>query len=209
MQTNHVIGEGACVYSVAATSGFSAETLWNHPSNAALKSKRINPLVLLAGDILHLPEKQLKTSAKSSGSRHKFRKGGTIVKLRLRLLFDEKPRADLPYRIETGFISLTGTTDSKGFIEHSIPANLTDAKLFIGQGSEEYSLKIGYLDPVHETSGVKCRLINLGYHSDRTANCELEDIKSALLAFQEDQGLPMTGLVDEVTKARLAELHGS
>ena len=57
---------------------------------------------------------------------------------------------------------------------------------------------------------MQARLKNLGYYGGRTDSDELDEAtRAALVAFQTDHELPVTGLIDDETKAALKKRHGS
>ena len=62
--------EGECVGSIAFEHGFFPDTLWDHPNNAELKGKRGDPNVLLAGDVVHVPDLRPKEVAVAAGQSH-------------------------------------------------------------------------------------------------------------------------------------------
>jgi hypothetical protein len=72
----------------------------------------------------------------------------------------------------------------------------------VGDGAtkDTFELKFGSLDPVETDTGVSGRLVNLGYGSD--------DPKEAIKAFQQKQGLPVTGEVDDATRSALKDQFG-
>jgi len=57
MEEDYEVQAGDCISSIAYERGFSLETIWNHPANAALKQRRRNPYVLRPGDVLKIPDK--------------------------------------------------------------------------------------------------------------------------------------------------------
>jgi LysM domain len=58
MPSNYKVRQGDHLSDIATALGFSSyETIWNHPKNAKLKQKRVNPNVLFPGDTLFIPDK--------------------------------------------------------------------------------------------------------------------------------------------------------
>jgi hypothetical protein len=197
--------EGDCILSIARDYGLLWETIWNHPQNATLKALREDPNVLLPGDIVHVRDKQIKLEPRATEVRHKFVRKGVPAKLRLQLLDrNQQPRANLTYTLVIDGESRSGTTDGDRRIEEPIKPNAQKAELTIqdGENTETYTLNLGGVDPVSETSGVQQRLRNLGY------NAAGDDWSQAIRAFQRKFGLTQTGQVDDLTRSKLKNLHG-
>jgi hypothetical protein len=66
--------------------------------------------------------------------------------------------------------------------------------------------RIGHLDPVHEVSGVRGRLHNLGYEAG-AGDAMDDDLRELLRLFQKQHGLE-TGEIDEATQQALEDKHG-
>lgn len=210
MAEDYMVEQGECLSSIAYEHGFFWRTLWNHPSNAELKTQRKNPNVLLKGDTVHIPDLTLKQESGATEQLHKFKLKGVPEKLRITLLdASKKPRANLDYIIVIDGDSRRGKTDSKGLLVESIPPNAQQGKLILGQKrAETIALNLGRLDPITELSGVKARMVNLGlYRGGIDANLDAAT-KKALSDFQVQQGLPVTGAPDDATRQKLLQLHG-
>jgi hypothetical protein len=83
---NYVVQQGDHLPSIADQFGFfTYETIWNHPQNADLKKRRGNPNVLLPGDQLFIPDKEIKSYSKPTNQRHTFQVKTTPLKLRIKL----------------------------------------------------------------------------------------------------------------------------
>jgi murein L,D-transpeptidase YcbB/YkuD len=201
--TKHKVKQGECILSIAENNGFFWETLWNSSDNSDLKRKRENPNELEPGDIVVIPDKQLKEVTGGTEQKHRFRRKGVPAKLRLQVKRNDEPRANVPYQLTIDGDTKTGQTDSNGIIEEAIPPNAVQAELKIGDvGNEEiYTFNLGTLDPIDTDNGIKGRLRNLGY--DVTRN-----LSDAIRAFQVKEGLQDTGVADEATKAKLVEKFG-
>lgn len=203
--------------SIAFENGFFWKTLWNLPENADLKSLRKNPNVLMAGDIVYIPDLRPKRVTGTAGARHRFVKKGVPEIFRMRLMNSKnRPRANIDYVIVIDGIARRGKTDANGRIQESIPPNAKTGKLTVpappdGRRKPKplvIKLLLGHLDPVSEISGVKARLANLGfYHGPIDANLDAGTAR-AISAFQKKKGLPENGLVDSATKALLQKAHG-
>ncbi|MGH9455710.1 MAG: peptidoglycan-binding protein [Terriglobia bacterium] len=200
---DHTVSDGECISSISFNEGFFWETIWNHPQNASVQQLRKDPNILFPGDVVFVPDKQLKQEIRSAGAHYKFVKKNNLVTLRLRLLDDFKPRASLKYRLTVGSLTLSGQTDSQGHLRQKIPASATSALLLTDE--DAYNLNIGELDPISEDLGVQHRLTNLGYLGD---NADSDHVTAALTRFQKDQGLDPTGELTDSTRAKLQKVHG-
>lgn len=203
MSEDYTVEQGDCISSIACARGFFWQTLWNDPSNAALKSKRQDPNVLMEGDVVHIPDLTAKQQPGSTEKRHKFKLKGVPAKLKIRVLRKGKPRKNEPYRLVIDGQSVTGTTDGDGFVKGSLPPDAQEGKLTVGESGnqETFVLRFGHLDPMDSEDGVAGRLKNLGYSAAK-------DFPGALKKFQADNGLPVTGEADDATRNKLKELFG-
>lgn len=90
-QGNYVVKQGECIDSIAFENGFFWETIWNHAENSALKQKRKDPNILLAGDEVFIPDKEEKKESCATEQRHRFRRKGVPAMIRIRLLEEPLP----------------------------------------------------------------------------------------------------------------------
>ncbi len=207
------VEQGDSVASIAYERGLFWETVWNHPDNAELKERRAGPNILLAGDVVFVPDKELKQESVNSGQSHRFRRKGVPERLGFRLLDEENaPRANVPYVLEIDENRFEGTTDEEGFVEVPIVPNARSGRLIVGEsGGEEYQILLSHLDPIDEISGIQARLNNLGYNrvvGDTDGELGPETT-AALRAFQREHNLPVTGELDDATRSELEAAHGS
>jgi hypothetical protein len=208
MPKEHKIRQGESIISVAELYGFFAGTLWDHPSNAALKEKRRYMNVLHPGDVVSIPDKHEKNVACGTGSVHTFKRRGIPALLRLRLLEEEVPRANVPYRLIIGGREQRGVTDADGVLEEFVSPGAREGALFVGDDDDLIALKFGDLDPIEEVSGLQARLGNLGFSCGEPPSGEMDDAtRDALAAFQRRFGLEETGEPDEATRGKLFALH--
>lgn len=211
----YIIQQGDSTASVAYAHGFYWRTVWIDPRNAGLRRSRHHPNVLRPGDVLFVPEKQPKEVAAATEQRHRFRRKGVPEKLRLRLLNESnEPRADVAYTLDIDGRLLHGRTDSEGRLEHGLPPDARQGRLIIrpdgGREEEEYALAVGYLDPRDDMSGVRARLMNMGYLTEDGANGEGDSgLERAIRRFQRDHGMRPTGVLDDELRRMLHDSHGS
>jgi N-acetylmuramoyl-L-alanine amidase len=201
--TKHVVRNGDCLASVAAANGVPWNRIWNEPGNAELRALRKDPSVLFEGDTLVIPERVRHEEQGATEQRHRFRVVGSQVRVKLRLLIDDRPLAKVSYRLRIdGALELHGMTDSEGFVDAPISATAVAGELIVSTASHElfYSLRFGALDPIDTTSGVAQRLSQLGFAVD--------DLAAAVAAFQTKAQLSTSGQLDEPTRARLLAEYG-
>jgi hypothetical protein len=219
---DYEVQPGDCVSSIGFTSGFFWKTLWNHPSNAALKTKRKNPNVLMPGDIVHIPDLTVKKQPGATEMKHKFKLKGVPEIFRMKLLDAfHKPRAHLDYKILIENVWRRGTTDANGQLKESIPPDAMTGKLIVAAPGDKNGkpipgkpkfqvmmLQLGNLNPLSEVSGIKARLTNLGFYMGPIDDDPGDDLTRAIRSFQRRKGLPVTGLADDATKSKLLKIHG-
>jgi len=211
---DYEVKEGDCTSSLAVASGHFWETIWQDAGNQELRSARENPNVLLPGDRVTIPEKETKTDSGASELRHRFKRKGEPSKLRLKVMDDDEPMANEPYKLEMpGIATVEGTTDAEGKLETSIPGNAK--KAFLTVGSEEpgkkrvgYELDLGTVYPIRSMAGIQQRLKNLEYYAGEIDSIYGPLTQKAIAEFQEDQSLDVNGQPDQKTLDKLEEVHG-
>ncbi len=216
MAGNYTVQQGDFLSKIAKAFGFSDyHTIWDHPSNAALKQQRQNPSVLFPGDNLFIPDRETRVEPGSTDQRHKFKMKAPVLKLQLTLEdMYEKPIANAPCILVLSSDSRHVTTDGNGHIAEVIPPDSHDATLVIQDDqtpftSTQIPIKIGDLDPVDEVSGQAARLANLGYYFDDLDKIDDAAFSSAMEEFQCDNHLQVDGICGPQTQAKLKQVHGS
>lgn len=208
MAKEHIVKQGDCLSSIAKEYGFLENTLWEYPANGALKEKRKNPNVLLPGDTVVIPNRQSGEEPAATERKHVFQVKGEKVKLQLRLLLNDVPRAGIAYILTADGLVIEGKTDGDGWIRMPISAQIRTAKLKLPEFEEEYELGLGHLDPVEEISGVQGRLSNLGFYGETITGEADETTQDCLRAFQKHRRLSETGTPDAPTQAALKRAYG-
>lgn len=216
MPTTHTVQLGECMGSLAKRYGFSDyKALYDHGSNATLKSQRPNPNVLAEGDTVTIPDKTAKTQSVATGAQHKF------VLKRLKTLLRIVVRDDAgtalsgkKYRLTIdGGEPLEGTTAGDGKIEHPMGADARRAELELwlkeGEGIDGYlfRLELGALEHESSTRGCQARLINLGFDCGGMGGTVDDPTRDALRGFQKKNGLTESGNLDAATRTKLRQLH--
>jgi N-acetylmuramoyl-L-alanine amidase len=210
-QGSYEVGAHECLLSISEKSGFFWKTIWDDPANSALRDARKDPRVLLAGDLLTIPEKRLGEESGVTEKRHRFRRKGVPVKLRLQFCRHGQPRANVSWLADIEGQIQKGSTDDQGMVEITIPNGAETGKISVGAGdeTETFELQLGHLDPFDSISGVQMRLNNLGYSSGQPNGEFGPRTEAALRDFQKAQGLEVSGSPDEVTCEKLRKVHGS
>ena len=204
MPMRHVITEGDTTSGLASQHGFSPHTIWNHPDNAGIRQKRRDMNILMPGDILIIPDKQLKQVTAATEQLHRFVLRNTPALFQLQLYHaDGTERSNQDYRLVVDDRSYSGTTDGQGLLIEYISPRAKAGRIELLPEMDRIDLRFGTLNPLEEDSGVRRRLANLGFPSGDTA----EELRAALTAFQKDCQLEPTGELNEQTRRRLAELH--
>jgi len=203
MATQYTVQQGDCFLSIAAQFGIPLNKLWNHPDNAQLKALRKDPSVLFPGDVVTIPDKDTREESRPTDARHQFQKKAEPAHIKIRLLMDDKPRANLTYQLQVDGTSTSGSTDSGGFLEANIPPDAAQGTLVAGEGPSRsvYSLIFGTLDPIDTDDGVRERLVMLGFDAD-------DDLADAVRGFQMQEKMAVTGTVDDALRTRLKEKFG-
>jgi hypothetical protein len=208
---NYRVKPGECISSIAKGHGYFWETIWDHPANAALKAARRDPNILLAGDRLTLPPKTIKQESAATDTRHKFILKGEPTVLRMQLLEEGIPRANVNYVLEIDGHARNGSTDEQGYLDEPLRGDAKHGRLIIRIPDEEDEvivLDFGHLDPITTICGVQGRLDHLGFQPGPIDGVPGPRTRIALRRFQIEYDLPATGEPDSQTRERLVEVHG-
>lgn len=143
----------------------------------------------------------------SAGPRYTLR---VRPRLELKLVSRGRPLAGRRYRLRVGDDEDTGTLDDRGVLRAVVRAGTTpEVWVDDGAGGELHlRLRVAALAPVSDAAGVRQRLENLGLHCGREEAPGPRTAK-AIRRLQARGGLPVTGELDDATRAKLVELHGS
>lgn len=209
--STYVVKQGECIATIAEATGFSADTLYNHPDNADLKKKRPNPNILHPGDEVAIPAREVKTVTVKTGAVHQFRVALPKRELQLTLLDREgKPIGGESYVLEVDGESIEGQTSGGGEIKQSIKGNARSVTLTIGE--RLLTLDCSSINPLTDApddgaSGARERLHNLGYDVGEASGDLDAGTRTALALFQHESKLEVTGNLDEATRSKLAAAH--
>jgi hypothetical protein len=212
--------QGDCLSSVALSSGFDPDTVWEHGDNADLREKRTNRNALLPGDPLFVPEIEEKQESAPTDKLTTFKLSVGPIRLRVRLTKHGKSRADEAYELElyssaspgdpgTGDVTLSGQTDGDGWIHQPISITAKSATLSLREGKELLELRIGHLDPHDEATGAQGRLRGLGFYFGEIDGEIGPKTKAAIRRFQTANELTVSGELDDATASKLRDVYGS
>jgi len=204
MPVNHVVKPGESLVAISEAYGFFADTLWSLPENAELREKRKDMNVLLAGDVVFVPDKRPRDEKAATGRKHTFRRRGIPALFRLQLFDGDQPRANQAYELVVDEVPHRGVTDGDGVLVESVPAGARKGRLVVGPDKVTIDVRFGELDPIDTDSGVRHRLSNLGFECRDQDDAALRD---AVTAFQHRFGLEPTGVADAATLEKLEGIH--
>jgi N-acetylmuramoyl-L-alanine amidase len=217
MFRRHVVQPGECLASLAARFGFADwDYIYEHPENAELRKLRPNPFVLAPGDVVVIPPVRKKVLRLATNQRHVITV--RLARVAFRVLVRDaagEALAKKAFRLEWEDGAVEGVSTEDGHIECEVPVFVKRAQLVVwlaeaGAGARHvWDVALGHLEPVSMPRGARQRLNNLGYFAGLGAGETVDDeLRLALRAFQEDQGLSITGELDDATQGRLLAAHG-
>ncbi|MBX7174325.1 MAG: peptidoglycan-binding protein [Pyrinomonadaceae bacterium] len=209
MATNYQVKQGDCISSIAFEHGFFPDTIWNHPDNAELKEKRQDPNILMPGDVVIVPDKRIKEVSEPTNQVHKFKCKNTPEKFKIQLLMDEGPRANEEYELEIEDLKFSGTTNSEGKLEQSIPPNAKKGKLTLKKDGTVFELRLGNLNPSDEITGAQGRLRNLGFYFGPIDGKLSDELEIAIQEFQFAHDIEPDGELNLSTKDALEQEYGA
>jgi len=221
MCPSYTIVQGDQISGLAERFGFrDMATIWDDPRNAELRSVRTDPHVLLPGDTLYIPDPDPATQNRPSDRRHRFQVPALGLQLNLRIerQFGDAVAATA-CRLAAADRPTDHTTGGYGDVGRAIPRSAREGGLLLhlslqASGASvpldfDVPFFIGDLDPVDSPGGQRSRLANLGYYRGGENPVDDDELASAIEEFQCDNNLPLTGVCDSPTQAKLKDVHGS
>jgi len=190
----HVVRPGEHLFQLAERHHFDADEVWNDPANDDLRERRPNPNMLAAGDLLHIPEDP-QPAAVACSARTTNRFTGRRVQSRIAIQLRGAERE--PYVIHGLPRDVEGETDDDGRLEFLAPVQTREVSIELVNLRRVHPVRIGELDPPDVESGVRQRLLHLGFSGPL-----------AIERFQRAHDLEPSGVLDEATRERLIEVHG-
>lgn len=208
----YVVKQGDYLARIAFARGFDADKVWADPKNAELRALRKSPDILYPGDILHVPDAAPQGLPLNSGTTNSYCLSIPKVTLSVRFVIGEAPLASETFVIHGLGAPQSGTTDKNGSITIAAPVRVREVTVAFPNRGVQYPVRIGEMDPIEESSGVRKRLEHLGYCApfDGESEEDAEDtIRFAIKAFQTAKSLPATGVMDAATTSELLAAHDS
>jgi hypothetical protein len=216
MAEYHTVEQGECLASIAKKYGFpNYKKIYDHPENSELKQNRPNPNLLCPGDSIFIPDTEVKDYSRPTEKKHSFKlhRQPTVVRI---VVADEKgkPYSGNKYKLTIGYQTYEGTTGADGLIEQKVEADEEQGELTVWwKGDPQtlactWTLQIGHLDPVGETTGIQGRLNNLGFDCGLVDGIVGPKTEAAVRSFQEEHSLKVDGIPGPKTQAKLKEVHG-
>jgi hypothetical protein len=202
----HQVQPGEHISGIAYAYGFEDYTLvWDDPNNATLASQRSNAHELVPGDQVYIPELPDNATTRPTGAVHTFVVQQSPLDLRIKLLdLGLSPLASLACTLDGADL----TTDGSGVLSSAVLK--TAQASFLSAEGVDLALEVGRLAPPDDDSdgGWKARLYNLGFLLDPEADDGDDELCIALQDFQAQYGLPVTGTLDDATKAQIGQQYG-
>lgn len=214
----HIVRQGESLATLAARHLVDPAWLWNEDHNADLRALRADPYALAACDVIYLPEATTKWVPIQVGSVNRFVGQIPLMHVSLRCVGpDGTPLAGQAFALDGVSPPVTGTTDGEGVASLSFPASMASVNIRFAEAKLVLVARVAHLDPTTERSGVEQRLLALGLlrPAPPASSPEAQQIiadeyfAAALLAFQRQQGIAETGVVDDATSQALADAHGA
>ena len=224
------VRQGDSVESIAARAGHIWMTIWEHEKNADIRKLRQSGHVLRRGDLIHVPNRVRRDEALAVDKVHTFKYKTIPTRLKVQFLEVDEPRAGELYELDIDGEIRSGSLDGNGALDEPISpvaslatitlkkTELTPEQQMVnelyeaaglepthtaGELLETYELPLRHLDPTGEVSGVQARLRNYGFDIGDITGELNERTRDAIYTFQEEQGLPSTGRLDDPTRNKL------
>ena len=204
-----IADRGDCLFNLSRNEGFFWGTIWNHPENATLRSRRKHHNIIKKGDEVYIPDRTIKEVDGPTDQLHRFVLKSGPIRFTVTFLDMGQPRANEHYILTVDGTSREGYTDADGELSEPIPPDARDGLLLLGEKKEEFTLNFGHVDPIDEISGVKSRLTNLGYYDGELDDDLTPETVGAIAEFQRSVNLSGEGELTDETRQALVEAHGS
>lgn len=213
----YVVRQGDYLTKLAHTMGFDADTIWNHPKNEALRSRRPERDLLHPGDLLWIPDNpDLRRLPVKPFMTNRYAAHIPKKPVEVRVQIGGEPLPNEPYAIlGVGPDPVYGETDEEGWVKTVVEVHVREVEIILTRKNRTLRVRVGDLDPVDTLAGLRKRLLHLGYYRPGRVGGENQDategdaLISALKAFQASNALPATGKLDDETRKALTGMHGS
>ena len=209
----YVVRQGDYLAKLAYTHGFDAKAVWEHTKNAPLRHLRHSPDLLYPGDVVYLPSQAARGLPIVRGGEHSFRAQRATTSLTLSFSDEAGPLANESFVVQGDGVEQEGCSDAVGSITIDVPVTAQHVQVLFPQRKLVFPVRIGFMDPLDETTGLRKRLHHLGYLVD----LDLEDppelaqaqLTAAVAAFQRQHHIDPSGRATAETLKALRAAHGS
>lgn len=214
----YVIRQGDSLATLASRRGFDADIVWNDKQNDSLRNQRKDSHVLASGDIIYLPDPQVKELPLVAGTVNRYVATMPLLHASISCTGpDGKTLAGKAFYLDDVLPKFEGTTDGNGVADFSFPVHVSTVHVHFPDVKLVIVANVAHLDPITEDSGVAQRLSALGVLkpapgvSDPEAHeaVAAEYLLAAIRAFQKQEGIPETGVIDDATRDALVRAHGA
>jgi hypothetical protein len=215
----HIVEPGECLASIARHYGVADyRVIYDHDLNEELRRARPNPHVLHPGDRIVIPESDAKAFRVPTDRTHVFEVKRPKVFLRLDVLGHAAGtgvQARYELRLDDATEAQTGTIGADGRLDVAVAASAMRGELTLLEVDTDeiidvIEIRIGGLDPVTTTSGLRSRLRRLGFDCGDRDGEELDELtRNALAFFQRVHEIDEAGEPGAATQAKLVELTGT
>jgi hypothetical protein len=125
---------------------------------------------------------------------------------------DYEPITNAQFVLNVDGTYIQGQSDGEGLVDVPIPPDAVEGSIKFYPGAPEeiaFNLSLGDMDPIDTIKVVRKRLNNLGYPCLPSGDEMDDSLADALRQFQSAQNLTANGEIDQATKDKLVEIHGS
>lgn len=207
----HDVQQGETLIGIAARNGLdSAQTVLDRSENAELKKVRPDPGILKPGDKVFVPNREMRQEACAIDSTHKFVAKKPKAWIRLVAHDVDGKVLGKTYELNVWGKIAAGAIPADGILELQVPVDATDGVLLITREDgtiDRWELRLGYMDPIAEISGIQARLTNLGFRAGDPTGVLDADTKAAISAFQAYIGVDVTGAIDDTLREKLTSFY--
>ena len=213
----YIVRQGDYLTKLGHTMGFDPDAVWNHAKNKQLRDRRPDRDMLHPGDLLWIPDApEVRRLGVKPFMSNRYAANIPKKPVEVRLVVGGEAVAKEPYAIlGLGPDPITGATDDNGWIKTTVDVHVRELEVVLTRKNRTLRVRVGDLDPVDTLSGLRKRLLHLGFYRPGRIGAENHDaadgdaLIAALKAFQASKSLGASGRLDEDTRKALIGAHGS
>jgi hypothetical protein len=209
----YVVRQGESLYTIARAHGLEPDAIWRDGKNTEVARTR-DPDILAPGDLLYLPPRPAPSLRVAPQTSNAFTAKVPAVVVAVAFQDENGPLRGERYVVTGLGEPVEGALDGRGGLALPVPVSVATFVVEFPERRIAHSVWVRHLDPVSEPSGLRARLVHLGYgpmgqdSADPYTFVSDEAERRAIAAFQRAVGLTVTGVADEKTRAKLTEMHG-